>query len=131
MLEPLIITHVIPEFKSPVAYIRSRACWVSTCTYIYMYLHIHVCICIHVHVCVYTQVYVLIHVYRLCIYVFINIQVIEYVSECEWKNPQTLPAVLQGLLGDIIMHYVSRSFMSFQSCVFYDESVCFTYAYSE
>mmetsp|Transcript_3899 Transcript_3899/g.4034 ORF Transcript_3899/g.4034 Transcript_3899/m.4034 type:complete len:868 (+) Transcript_3899:3-2606(+) len=54
MLEPLIITHVIPEFKSPVAYIRSRACWV-----------------------------------------------IEYVSECEWKNPQTLPAVLQGLLGGL------------------------------
>ncbi len=28
MLEPFIVTHIIPEFSSPVAYIRARVCWV-------------------------------------------------------------------------------------------------------
>lgn len=28
MLHPFLETHVIPEFQSPVAFIRSRACWV-------------------------------------------------------------------------------------------------------
>ena len=54
LLEPLIVTHIIPEFKSPVAFLRSRACWV-----------------------------------------------IEYFSECEWQQKETLPAILQGLLGGL------------------------------
>ena len=28
MLEPFIVSHIIPEFQSPVPYIRARACWV-------------------------------------------------------------------------------------------------------
>jgi predicted amidohydrolase YtcJ len=33
--------------------------------------------------------------------------------------------------ADAIMHYIFRSFMSFYSCFFLDESLCFTYAYRE
>jgi len=28
MLEPFVIAHIIPEFQSPVPFIRARACWV-------------------------------------------------------------------------------------------------------
>jgi hypothetical protein len=28
MLEPLMVTHVLPEFTSPLPFLRARACWV-------------------------------------------------------------------------------------------------------
>ena len=48
MLEPLTIAHVLPEFRSPVAFMRSRTCWV-----------------------------------------------IEYFGDFQWKDKNTLPAILQ------------------------------------
>jgi hypothetical protein len=37
----------------------------------------------------------------------------------------------EHMIGDIIMHYISRSFMYFQSYPYWDESMCFMHAYRE